>query len=90
MTTTTKPTLGEFLRTQCHDCGKVYEIHEPLTTDERPDVRAYLGVCPRCSAFEVHAIGATPEAVQWAMQSLQASQMASEGYQTGRHTGKHH
>lgn len=88
--TTTKPTLGEFFRTQCHDCGTIYEIPEPLTTDERPDVRAYLGVCPRCQAIQCHAIGATPEAVRWASESLRASQRASEGQQSRRYTGNHH
>jgi hypothetical protein len=93
-----KPTLGEFYRFPCQDCGHVFEIPDPRTNDQRPDVRVYFGVCPRCHAPHIHAIGASEESCNWAIAELTdgqewiraPSQGVSGAQQTGRETSKHH
>lgn len=47
--------LGEFIRYRC-ECGRTFEIQEPLAKAEFPGVRLYAGFCPKCGEGVLHGV----------------------------------
>jgi len=47
---------GEFIRYRC-DCGRLFEIPDPVSNDAFPGVRLYFGACPDCGHALIHGAG---------------------------------